>query len=183
MKIERTSYVVYDRATGRILATHSRIDGESGKYLPLSDAEVFASCGVPFDDNTRARARILAVDAAALMSRKPLRVHPKGHDLVARDHLELKLSRTAIRGDGKDSVNIEIRVVDPDGKHNDSFSGRIKVSTQRGRLSADAGLVDVRNGSASVSLTSVPETLERVRVSARDLTGELETGTAVVEFT
>lgn len=177
-----TSYVIFDSTTGRILATHSRIDGETGEYMPMSDEEVLASSGVPLGDKARSRVKVLAVDATALKSRAGLRVHAKRQELVARDRLELTLSRPEIRGDGEDSVDIEIHVVQPSGKPNDNFNGRIKVWTQRGRLSEPGGLVQAKDGRAKISLRSVPETIDRVRISASDIDGELDTGRTTVAF-
>lgn len=177
-----TSYVIFDSTTGRILGTHSRVDGDTGERPPLSDEEVLAGCGVPLGDKARSRVKVLAVDATALRSRASLRVHPKRQELVARDRLELKLSRSEIRGDGEESVDIEIQVAQPSGKLDDSFNGRIKVSTQRGRLSEPGGIVQAKAGVARISLRSVPETIDRVRISAIDVDGELEAGRATVAF-
>ena len=179
---QRTSYVIYDISTGRILGTHTRIDGDTGKSVPLGDTDVVAACGLSLDERARSKVKVLAVDAATLRSRTGLRVHTKRQELVPRDHLDLKLSRAEIRGDGEDSVDIEIRVVQSSGKPDDTFNGRIKVSTQRGRLSEPGGIVQAKGGLAKISLRSVPETIDRVRISANDIDGELDTGRATVAF-
>ncbi len=179
---QHISYVVFDSASGRILGTHTRISGETGESLPMSDAEVISSCGVTLNDKDNKRVKVLAVDSAALGSRDGLRVHTKRQELVPRSHLEIKLSRTEIRGDGEDSVDIVIRVIQPNGKPDESFNGRIKVSTQRGRLSELGGIVEARGGVAKISLKSVPETIDQVRMIARDFAGELDPGMAKVAF-
>lgn len=180
--IQRTSYVVFDSSTGRILATHSRIDSESGKYVPLSDAEVLAGCGAPLDEKARTRVKVLAVDAADLKSRSGLRVDTKRKELVPSDRVELVPSKAEIRGDGEDSVDIEIRVVHASGELDAGFDGSIKVSTQRGRLSEPGGIVQAKAGVAKISLRSVPETIDRVRITARDVDGLLDAGRASVAF-
>jgi hypothetical protein len=180
---QKTSYVVYDNTTGRILGTHSRIDGTTGESIPMSDEEVLAVAGAALDENARSRARVLAVDENQLTAPTGLRVNPKRRELVARGRVELKPSRPEVRGDGEDSVDIAIEVLDPSGKLDAGFDGPIKVSTQRGRLSQPGGIVQAKGGKASISLRSVAETIDRVRLVAQDVEGLLVAGRAVVAFT
>jgi hypothetical protein len=177
-----TSYVVYDSTTGRILGTHSRTDGSTGEPIPMTDEEVLALYGASLEEKTRSRARVLAVDENQLKSPAGQRVHTKRQELVARNRVELKLSRPEIRGDGEDTVDIEIQVLDASGKLDESFNGELKVSTQRGRLSQPGGKVQAKGGKAKVSLRSVPETIDRVRIVAQDVEGALEPGRASVAF-
>ena len=56
------------------------------------------------------------------------------------------------------------------------------VTTDRGKLSERGGVMSLVQGRASFTLTSVNETVHKVRVRAESLDGNLERGELVLEF-
>jgi len=180
---EQFSYVIFDRETGRILGSHQALDPD-GNWMPLSDQDVLTSFGLPDDPQTRRKVDVVRVDRyGSSRSHQGYRVDVGRRELAARKRLEVVPATAQLKGDGKSSVELKIQVFDANGKLDEHFSGKVKVTTDRGRLSTEAGVVDVRKGSATISLTSVPETIERVRIRARDIAGDCGMGTAEVEFT
>lgn len=161
--------VAYDRRTGRILHRHSRFNVQLEEYVEAPKDDVL---------------RLLSHDAWIVealtdhdianleIMRAPAELAGAAYVDIARGTVEpmprlfLTVERTQIDGDGKDSARIDIEVRGADGRRVASASGPIKVTTTRGRLSARSGLVELADGKATITLTSVPETVSVVQVSA-----------------
>lgn len=184
-------YVVFDPETGRIVGTYGVLDAETGEYREQSEADVRAMFeGMKPARGAPARAAGTPLGVLPLdVQRVPvgpnqfrLRVDPAEGRLVRRPPLRLATDRQEITGDGEDSVEITVTVVDPEGGTDEGFAGEIRVSTTHGRLSVPGGRVAVSGRTATVTLTSTPETIERVLVTARDPRGVAENARLDLEF-
>lgn len=176
------SYLIYDRDSGRILGSHRSIDGETGAAIPLTPEQVLAGSGLLGSGKNLAGAAVIAADADDLNLPNGLRVDPARQALVQRGRIELRADRQEIAGDGKDQAQLTIRVLHADGSLDTSYAGPIKVSTERGRLDAKAGLVEVKGGQGRIALRSVDETLDAVRLRAVDPRQECAPGSCTLAF-
>jgi hypothetical protein len=180
-------YAVFDPDTGRIVGTYGVLDADTGEYREQSEAEVRAM----FDGSEPARVAagtelgVLPLDAERVplgSNHSRFLVDPHERRLVRRPCLRLATDNSEITGDGEDSAEIAVKVVDADGATDERFAGEIRVSTTHGRLSVPGGRVSMTGGTATVTLTSTPETIDRVVVTARDPRGVAETGWLDLEF-
>ena len=96
----------------------------------------------------------------------PAMVDTATRRLVARPRLVLSTTANQLAGDGQDSADIAIALVNEHGAHVEGAAGAVKVTTERGKLSARGGLVNLVDGRASIILTSTNETVSHVRVTA-----------------
>lgn len=183
------SYVVYDKPTGRIVHTHivTLVDG-APKQQAVSAAQILEGAGVVEEAKARLtnadldQAAVLAVefsDPAALIGK---RVDPGTQTILDLPRLTITPAEAAIEGDGGATVELAIAVVDASDEPVGSYSGEVKVVTERGRLSARGGMVALENGKGSITLTSVAETVARVRIVVHATDGAAAPGTATVEF-
>ena len=85
-------------------------------------------------------------------------------------------------GDVNYNTTIEIKVVNNKGKVDDSYEGRIKISTNRGKLSARGGVVKLKKGVGQITLISANETVDRVSIMAQCLEGKCLMGDLDLEF-
>ena len=102
--------------------------------------------------------------------------------LVRRPHIALSAGKRELSGDGEDSTEIHLSVVDDHGRVVTHAAGAVKVTTQRGRLSARGGIVNLAHGKATVTLTSANETVSKVWVSAAAVDRTFISGRLDVEF-
>lgn len=180
---QELSYIIYDRDSGRILGSHRSIDGSTGAAQALTPEQVLADSGLLHDARRLAGgAAVIEADPATLNLPNGLRVDPARKALVQRGRIELRADRPEIAGDGKDKAQLTIRVLHADGSLDTSYQGRIKVSTERGRLDAKGGLVEVKGGQGKVALRSVDESLDAVRLRAADLNHEYAPGACTLAF-
>ena len=164
--------IVYDKTTGEVLATHRSFSLEEGKFREVPSEEVLET----YRDEQSVVARVAGRNAenlavlnttmSSLASAAAPRVSARRQAVVAKAHIRLRTDRDALEGDGQDSVNISIDVVDEGGQVMRDFQGELKVTTSRGKLSARGGRVQIERGQGTVTLTSVRETVERVSVRA-----------------
>ncbi len=188
--IPSVQYVVFDKSTGRIVHTHSRFSVEKNAYVEVPPEElkqaVAQDSSILADVSGGDPANL---DMIRIDNKDPLaarlgaaRVDLKTRVLAEKPTLSLKADKTEIVGDGADSLQIEIQAVDKDGKPVRSLDDKVKVVTSRGKLSARGGLVDLVQGQASITLTSVNETVSRVVVRASSIAGACSTGEVRLEF-
>lgn len=183
------AYVIYDKKSGRIVHTHivSTLDGQSSKK-PETLKNLLGT--VAEEDDLRAQltnhdlaqATLLTTevsDARVLVGKM---VDPDKEKIVDRPRLVVEPAKEAIEGDGEARVKIAIKAVNVAGKPVKGFSGDVKVSTSRGRLSEKGGVVSLRNGTGEIELTSVAETVDKVLVTARSADGKASAGGARLEF-
>jgi hypothetical protein len=162
-------YVGYDIKTGRIVHTHSQLSALDNSYVEVPVEQLkerFSADPVVLAKLTDGDAANLDFIRAGARSRAPMLVDPVNRRLVAPPRLVLAADRTELAGDGQDSVELAITVVDQDDRVLEGTAGTVKVETSRGKLSVRAGQVDLAGGHATVTLTSANETVSRVRVRA-----------------
>lgn len=109
-------------------------------------------------------------------------VDVKSKKLVERPRIQLSSEKTELEGDGKDSMQIKIEIIDGKGKKVADFNGTIKISTNRGKLSERGGIVKMNNGVGKIYLTASNETFDRVNVMAESLDGFCGKGQLGLEF-
>ena len=178
-------YVAFDKRTGRILHRHIRFDVEKDAYVdaPADDILKLLSHDTAviaaLTDRDIANLDIIQAPADA---GGEVRVNLARRTVEPLPRLVLKAEKMEIEGDGKDSSRIDIEVRGADDKRVAGASGAVKVTTTRGRLSARAGLVEITDGKATITLTSVPETVSVVQVSATAADGAYVGGDIQLEF-
>ncbi len=185
------SHVVYDKKTGKVLHTHRSFDVEKGEYRKCTKKEILQF--VSSDDSTLIRvtdndpknlAVVITEDTpeGAMPGIGGLMVDKKTKAVVQKPKLRLKPKKMELLGNGEDETEIDISVVDRAGKIERSFSGNVKVSTSRGKLSTKGGFVDIKNGKGKISLTSVNETVARVKVAVHGLDETCVRDEIIIEF-
>jgi len=182
------THIVYDKTNGRIIGRYRRYDLNEEKYTHGDTEEVLDL----FKNDEKILARVNEGDTAnlgVLTTRLPahtklsnLRVSEKRGLLVDRPRLRMRADRDALEGDGQDSLTINIDVVDGHDKVLRDYESEIHVSTSRGKLSARGGCVALERGQASVTLTSVRETVDEVIVQARSLDHSLAFAQLILRF-
>ena len=178
-------HVVFDRKTGRVLHRHMRFDVPNDEYVGVPADEIVkllshdAAIIEALTDHDIANLDVIQVPADA---DGDIRVDPRKRTVEPMPRLVLLAEKTEIEGDGKDSTRIDIEVRDAKGKRIRGVGGALKVTTTRGRLSARAGLLDLVDGKATITLTSIPETVNLVQVSAISPDGAYVAGDVAVEF-
>ncbi len=175
-----STYVVYCRSTGEIMGTHTAI-AQGGE--PRSPPEEDMKSVLPafaLEVPVKELAYILA-DLPHGARTSALRVDARGK-VIPKHHLRLTADRAELEGDGNDSIDIAVEVVDDKGKRIGDFDGEIQVTTTRGRLSERGGRVHLKKGAGQVRLTATVETAVGVRVTAVDPTAQLIRATMTVSF-
>lgn len=178
----RRTYVVFDRSTGAVLGISTHFDAGTGDYREQSLDQVVHQFGGLLGGRTAKEVDVLDVDLPAEAFQQGYHVDVHRRQLVPKHQIRLEAARVGLEGDGNDSTEIVITVVDGSGKVVKGFEGEIRVSTSRGRLSHKGGRVKARGGTCRVTLTSAPETVEHVVVSARDPAGRCDPGAVTIEF-
>jgi hypothetical protein len=184
-----TRYFAFDRKTGRILGAHSRFSVDAKGHVRMNYDELTklfagdASIIADLTDQDAGNLDFLEVSGAdTAASTTPVMVDVAHRTIVAQPSLVLLADKRELLGDGADTVTIRIEVQAQGGHVVHDFHGAVKVSTTRGRLSARGGLVEARHGVASLTLTSVAETVSQVRVQARALHALCAPGSLTLEF-
>jgi hypothetical protein len=185
----RIYYVAFDKQTGHILGMHSRFSIDVKGHVRMNHDELTklfsgdTSIVSDLTDQDAANLDILEIsDGTSTAKSGPLMVDVAHRMIVAQPLLTLLVDRTELRGDGADSITIKLEVRAHNGHVLRSFHGPVKVTTTRGRLSARGGLVEIRNGVGSITLTSVAETVSRVLVQARAVNALCGAGSLTLEF-
>lgn len=181
-------YIVFDKQSGRLLRAHSRFSAAANATVEIpieelqamfrADRSLVSAVAEQNPDNLgviRASAKDFEVSVA-------YKVDVVRQAIVPLPRLSLTADRLMLKGDGIDRVEIGIEALATSGRLATDFSGRIKVTTTRGHLSAPGGVVDVSGGTAKIILTSVRETVSRVQVMAIALDGLCARGHIAFEF-
>ncbi len=185
------TYVVYDNKTGRIVHIHRSFDVKKEIYcecdlkevMNLTSMDDFVMSKVTNNDPkhldvimTRELPESFSPGISGFL------VDIKTKKVIEKPKIQLSSEKTELTGDGKDKSELEIKVVDTDGQVVDSYNGTIKVSTNRGKLSTKRGLVKMKKGMGKTTLTSVNETVDRVKVTAQCLDGKCRKSGLELEF-
>ena len=181
-------HVAFDRATGRILHSHSRFSVEHDTYVDVPEDELRRLCASDatilegLTDRNPANLEFLKIGTHHAHGRGPMMVDVARGVLVLQPRLSLSADKREIDGDGQDNAQIAIEVLGANGRLVGDFQGRIKLTTSRGRLSARGGMVDLVDGKAEVTLTSSAETVSRVQLRATAPDALCADGQLVIEF-
>jgi hypothetical protein len=182
-------HLVYDKTTGRVVHRHTVYNVEQETYQASRPEEILALALQDEDfildrvsDRDRANLAVLTVEDVPLQSTVNVRVDTRSKKLVPRPKLRLTADKRELTGDGKDTATLKVEVVDGSGAVVKSHKGGVKVTTTRGKLSAPGGVIQLRQGSGEIRLTSVNETVDRVTVTAIDQRGISERGVVDLEF-
>jgi hypothetical protein len=182
-------YIVFDRSSGEIIHIHSRFSAPENKYVEIPIDELKGTLA----KNESIVKRLNGEDPAnldilydpgaqGLEKARGLKVDVRERKVVSKPSLSLKAEKHELVGDGQDNTSVEIRAVGEDGKTDLGFDDTLKVSTTRGKLSARGGVVEMRQGKAEITLTSVDETVNQVQIVATSVKGAAVRGTTKVEF-
>jgi hypothetical protein len=182
-------YVAYDKKTGQMLSTHSQLDAETGKYVEIQIEELkkelakIASLVSRLTDKSADNLDVIRLENPAQVNMYgPMMVDVKTKRLVSKPILRLKADKTELLGDGADMATIEIHAVDAHGKPVRDLDDEVRVTTERGKLSTRGGLVKLIKGRGKITLTSVNETVHKVRVRAESVGGHAGKSDIVLEF-
>lgn len=193
--------VIYDKTTGRIFQRHgeTRIveDKAHAPEQPTSAKGHGAPVPTRFElaavlekvgdkrllglvtGGDRANLALLEVDPGADL--QGAMVDLESQRIVPQPALHVTSDKTELDGDGQAVARIRVEARDAGGTRSD-FSGEVKVTTTRGRLSARGGLVELKAGVAELTLTSANETVARVEVRASCAIAPCAPGRLVLEF-
>jgi hypothetical protein len=179
--------ILYDKTTGRIVETHraeSLAAGAPAKPEPERFLREAAEDPFTLRRISGGKKENLAAMEVPAGGMHPLRmmVDIGSGKLVPKPRLQLSAPKTQLEGDGKDAVEIEVSLVGPEGERIPGFDSEIVVRTSRGKLSARGGRLRLKGGSARITLTSVAETVNEVRVSARSPGAPAEGADLILSF-
>ncbi len=180
-------HLLYDRATGAVLGRYSLYRVGDGGYAELDEESVLTVAreaglvphATPSGD---VDVGVLAVADPTEAMATDVWVDPGTHRLAARPRLSVTADRSQLEGDGEDSVVVTVSARDADGTLLEDRTDRLRVSTTRGKLAERGGLVQLRGGTAEITLRSVAETVALVTVAAESLDGRYTRGTLDLEF-
>jgi hypothetical protein len=183
-------YVAFDKRTGRVVHTHCRFSVEANKHVEVPEADLRnmlaqdASLRAGLTDQDLANLDILKVGPhdAVPHPGAGMMVDVTHRKIVPKPALVLTADKRELAGDGRDSAKIEVRAVDAHGEPLRTVKDTIKVTVTRGKLSARGGVVDLVEGRATITLTSVAETVAYVRADATSLSGTCARGYLTFEF-
>ena len=179
---ESKMYVLYNRSTGVILGTYAVFDAETESYRTPTSEEARSAFGNLLEEKTEDQVEMMEVSLPPHDDLSGYYIDMESRQLSPMPHLQIQADRVELEGDGQDSVDLAIRVVDTSGNLLEYFSGDLRVTTTRGRLSIPGGRIKAEHGRASITLTSVAETIARVTVIVQDPSGCCLSGSTHLEF-
>jgi hypothetical protein len=179
--------VVYDRVTGRILETHSTLVVAGATIKKPNLDELLGDArndDFTLSSTTACNKENLAILELPSNDVAPLNmmVDVGSNTLVPKYRLLLSAKKTELEGDGKDTTEIQIEVVDSKQKHVAGFNADIEIRTSRGKLSERGGRLSLSGGKGKIQLTSVAETVSSVTLSARSLGTPCESAAIHLSF-
>jgi hypothetical protein len=170
-----TTHVIYDKVTGRVLGRYREFHleeepaegyvSDAGQVLEMFGQDEAMLARVTDGDINNLE--LMPVEADVTERVTQMLVSSKRNNLVHLPRLRLRTERDVLSGDGEDSITISIDVVNERNRIVRKYKGQVLVTTTRGKLSERGGRVEVQRGQAELTLTSVPETIDRVFVRVR----------------
>jgi hypothetical protein len=162
------AYVIYDKKTGRPVGRHRQYNAVEGEFEAADESALLSL----YQKNEDILSRVSNGDPENLAVMKPAKasfrsfrnMQVKNAQLVARQKLVMFSDKDELEGDGKDSAQLTIMLQDETGKVVTTASDSVLVTTSRGKLSARGGELKLKKGRTSLTLTSVPETVNEVKV-------------------
>lgn len=182
MNQQRKTFVVFDSSKGKIIGTYAVYDAGTRSYRTPTLEEASNAFRDLLVERKTEKIDILETDLPPGTSHASYTVDVERRQLAMKPRLQVQADRTQIQGDGEDSTEIKISVVDETNNVIESFNDDLRVSTSRGRLSAPGGRIKAENGRASITLTSTMETVEHVQVFVREPLERCIAGSISVEF-
>lgn len=180
-KEQRRAYVIYDQGTGAVVSTHTAEDAE-GHTIKAAAKEIIDLYRSGAPEGEERKLAVLEVDEEPVASGVPLLADPKQGTVSIAPMLRLRADRTELEGDGEDSIDIDVEVVDQRDRVVQGFDGDVVVTTTRGRLSERGGRLSLAKGRGTIRLTTVPETVLAVRVTAMQPEGLAAPGNLDLAF-
>jgi hypothetical protein len=172
------SYIVYDKVTGVPIGRHQLFDAVANKYVEADEAEIialYAGDDAMMQRVTEADAANLAVLKASLPDAQGrMRMRVSKNRLVEQPKLVMFSDKDELEGNGEDSATLTIMLQNDKGKAVAKAKDEVLVTTTRGKLSARGGLLNLQNGRATLTLRSVPETVQVVTVRCELVNGGAE---------
>ena len=172
------SYIVYDKVTGIPVGRHRQFDLAENRMVEADEADILALYGA--DESTMQKVTDADVaNLAVLKTSLPdaqtnLRMRVSKNRLVEQPKLVIYSDRDELEGDGEDSATLTIMLQNDKGKVISKANNDVLVTTTRGKLSARGGLVTLKNGRITLTLKSVPETVQAVQVRCELVDGGAE---------
>jgi hypothetical protein len=164
------SYVVYDKVTGKPIARHRRFDMATNKLIEADEAEIlslYANDAGAMQRVTEGDAANLSILRASVPNTQVIsHMRVTKNKLVEPSRLVMISDKDELEGDGKDQATLTIMLQNDKGKVTAKADNIVLVTTTRGKLSARGGLVALEKGRITLTLTSVPETVQVVKVRA-----------------
>jgi Invasin, domain 3 len=172
------SYIVYDKVTGLPIGRHRHLDAVANKLVEVDEEEIlslYAADEAAMQRVTDADAANLAVIQASLPEAQArFRMRVARDRLVEQPKLVMFSNRDELEGNGEDKATLTIQLQDDKGKVISKANDAVLVTTTRGKLSERGGEIVLERGRASLTLTSVPETVRVVMVRAELVNGGAE---------
>lgn len=190
-------YVIYDKRTGKIVHVHQvyKIEQPQEAAPDEQKTQIESLMAIVTEDRLTMRSMagvsaenlgVLVVtdqdQKAAPFALATQLVDPKSGKLVPKPQIKLVADRTKLLGNGEDSVDINISIVNENGVVDKSNETEVKVMSSRGKLSTEGGIVKLKHGLGKIQLKSVAETASEVQVTARCVNGRCVEGQLTLEF-
>lgn len=173
-------YVLYDKVTGTAIGRHRYFDLPANQYVEVEAEDdntvaLFADDKSTLDrvsENSAANLAVLKTELTLGASLRNLRVTK--NRLVEQPRLVMYSDKDELEGNGEDSATLTIMLENDKGKAIAKAKDEVLVTTTRGKLSARGGLLKLENGRATLTLRSVPETVQVVTVRCELVDGGAE---------
>lgn len=172
------SYIIYDKVTGLPVGRHRHFDAVANKLVEADEEEILALYAGDDDmlqrvtDRDAGNLAVLKASLPEAQGRMRMRINK--NKLVEQPTLVMYSDKDELEGDGEDSATLSIILQNDKGKAVAKAKDELLVTTTRGKLSARGGLLRLENGRATLTLTSVPETVQVVTVRCELVSGGAE---------
>jgi hypothetical protein len=181
-------HVIYDKITGRIVHKHTSFNVLNNSYEKCSLMEIVGS--ISGDDITMRRVtdhdpnnlELIILNYEPTLSLADLIVDLHNKKVVQKPRIKLASDKQELEGNGKDSTKLSVDIVDDNNTIITAYNDIIKITTSRGKLSERGGLVQIKEGKGQLTLLSVQETVDRVKIKAECLRGGCQTAQMELSF-
>jgi hypothetical protein len=172
------SYIVYDKVTGLPIGRHRHFDAVANKLVEADEAEILSLYAADegtmqkVTDRDAANLAVLKTNLPDTQGRFRMRVNK--NRLVEQPRLVMFSNKDDLEGDGQDQATLTIMLQNNKGKVAARAKDEVLVTTTRGKLSVRGGLIALERGRATLTLRSVPETVQVVTVRCELVNGGAE---------
>ena len=183
---EELSYIIYDRVTGMPIGRHRHFDVTENRFVKAEPAEVLAlyagDSGALRKVTNGDAANLAVIESGGSSAGPQQRMQVVRGRLVPQPSLVVFSDHRGIEGNGKASTNLTVLLQDASGQLIHDADHEVLVTTSRGKLSARGGRLRLKNGQATLTLTSVAETVQVVRVRVQLVDGTAQTAETQLAF-